>query len=643
MTRGFTRGGVAALLAVAVAALAAAGGAPAFAQTLIETPSLEARVQAGELPPVDERVPTPPRVIDLAAVEGKEPGQPGGAIDWLARRSKDIRIMNVYGYSRLVGWTPELELVPDILEEIEVEDDRIFTLHLRAGHKWSDGAPFTTEDFRYKWEDVWTNDALSPYGVDSRLLADGTPPEVTIVDETTVRYEWPAPNPEFLPALAGATPLYLYAPAHYMKQFHEDYADPDDLAAKVEAAGLQDWVALHIVRGDLYDAENPDLPTLQPWVNTTASPSERFTFRRNPYFHRVDAQGHQLPYIDTVHVGIADSSLIPAKTGAGDSDLQARSLRFDNVTFLKEAEDRSAFETRLWETALGSEVALYPNMTVSDPVWRELNRDVRFRRALSLGIDRQEISNVIFFGLARPSNNTALPASPLYEAERAELFTEFDPEEANRLLDEIGLTERNSEGIRLLPDGRPLEIVVHTAGERTVEIDVLQLVAENWREIGVGLFPSPSSRDVFRQRVFAGEAVMSIWLGRDNALFTPQTVPHELAPVDQNWLQYPAWGQYHQTSGEAGAPPDMDWGERLMELYEMWLGATSTEERAGIIDEMLDIHAEQVTSIGIVEGVPQPVVVANRLHNVPENGIYSWDPGAHFGMYLPDTFWVDQD
>ena len=215
MTRGFTRGGVAALLAVAVAALAAAGGAPAFAQTLIETPSLEARVQAGELPPVDERVPTPPRVIDLAAVEGKEPGQPGGAIDWLARRSKDIRIMNVYGYSRLVGWTPELELVPDILEEIEVEDDRIFTLHLsRRAQMVRRGRPFTTEDFRYKWEDVWTNDALSPYGVDSRLLADGTPPEVTIVDETTVRYEWPAPNPEFLPALAGATPLYLYAPAH---------------------------------------------------------------------------------------------------------------------------------------------------------------------------------------------------------------------------------------------------------------------------------------------------------------------------------------------------------------------------------------------------------------------------------------------
>jgi peptide/nickel transport system substrate-binding protein len=632
-------------LAALLLATAVAMPPPAAAQTPEpqEPPGLADRVASGDLPPVAERLPDNPRVIDLGADETRQPGRSGGEIAWLARRSKDIRIMNVYGYARLVVWTPEFELVPDILEEIEVEDDRIFTLHLREGHRWSDGEPFTTEDFRYKWEDVWTNEDLSPYGPDSRLLVDGARPEVTVIDETTIRYAWPAPNPEFLPALAGATPLYLYAPAHHMKQYHADYADPDALQAAIDEAGLQDWVAIHIVRGDLYDADNPDLPVLQPWQNTTAPPSERFTFERNPFFHRVDGSGMQLPYLDRVFVGIADSSLIPAKTGAGDSDLQARSLRFDNVTFLKDAEERADYQTRLWETALGSEVALYPNLNVADPEWRALNRDVRFRRALSLAIDRTEISNVIYFGLARPSNNTALPASPLYQEERAQLYTELDIDRANALLDEIGLTERNSDGIRLLPDGRPLEIVVQTAGERTVEIDVLQLIAETWEQIGVGVFPSPSSRDVFRQRVFAGEAVMSIWTGRDNALFTAQTVPHELAPVDQNWLQYPAWGQYEQTGGDAGTAPDLDWGERLMTLYETWLGATSTEERAAIIDEMLDIHAEQVTSIGVVEGVPQPVVVSNRLHNVPQTGIYSWDPGAHFGMYQPDTFWVDAD
>jgi len=620
------------------AGLAVAG--PALAVEPVETPSLAPRVEAGELPPVAERLPETPLVVDIAE-RGGEIGRHGGSWNWLARRAKDIRIMNVYGYARLVGWTPDFELVPDLLESIEVEDDRIFTLHLRPGHKWSDGAPFTAEDFRYEWFDVQLNEDLHPYGPDTRLLVDGERPEVTVVDEHTIRYEWSKPNPELLPALAGATPLYLYAPAHYLKQFHEDYADPDALAGIVEESGYQDWIAVHIVNSDLYDADNPELPTLQPWVNTTDPPSERFVFARNPYFHRVDAEGRQLPYLDDAVVTIADSSLIPAKTGSGESDLQSRSLRFDNITFLKEGAERHGYDVRLWDTALGAEIALYPNLNAADPVWRELNRDVRFRRALSLAVNRQEISDIIYFGLARPSNNTALPASPLHDPERSALYTEYDLDRANALLDEIGLTERNSEGLRLLPDGRPLEIIVQTAGERTVEVDVLQLIADSWKEIGVGLFPSPSSREVFRQRVYSGEAVMSVWFGRDNAIFTASTVPTELAPVDQAQLQYPAWGQWVQTNGEAGTPPDMPFGERLMALYQTWRTATSDEDRRAAIDEMLDIHAEEVDTIGVVEGVPQPIVVTNGLRNVPDEGVYSWDPGAHFGMYRPDTFWKD--
>jgi peptide/nickel transport system substrate-binding protein len=182
--------------------------------------------------------------------------------------------------------------------------------------------------------------------------------------------------------------------------------------------------------------------------------------------------------------------------------------------------------------------------------------------------------------------------------------------------------------------------VIETAGERTVEIDVLELIADHWRAIGVGLFTNPSQRDVFRTRVFSGEAMMSVWFGFDNALFTASTVPYELAPVDQNWLQYPMWGQYVQTGGEAGEPPDMEFGIRLMELYDTWRTTTDREERMAIVAEMLDIHADRVTSIGTVQGVLQPVVVKNRLHNVPEEAIYSWDPGAHFGIYHPDAFWV---
>ncbi|MCA8931867.1 MAG: ABC transporter substrate-binding protein [Rhodospirillaceae bacterium] len=602
--------------------------------------SLAPMVRSGELPPIDQRLPAHPRVVTFDA-DYDEPGVSGGSITWFARRARDIRIMNVYGYARLVGYNRDFELEPDILESLDVEDERVFTLHLRAGHRWSDGAPFTADDFRFWWEDVATNSDLSPYGVPAQLIVDGALPEVTILNDTTVRYSWPSPNPGFLPALAGARPLYIYAPAHYLSQFHAAYADPEELEDLVEASGQRDWVALFIRRGDLYDADNVDLPTLQPWVNTTPPPSQRFIFERNAYFHRVDETGLQLPYLDNVYVGIVDSALIPARAGAGDSDLQARGLGFEDVPFLQAASERLGFNLYLWTTAYGSEIALYPNFNAEDPVWRELMRDRRFRQALSLAIDRDSLNRVVFYGLGTPGNNTALADSPVFDADRLTANATYDPDRANALLDEIGLTERGSDGIRLLPDGRPMELVVETSGERGQEIDALELIGSDWEAIGVDLYTASSQRDVFRTRVFTGEAVMSVWYGFDNALFTATTIPVELAPVDQNWLQYPKWGQYVQTGGTAGEPADMPFAEELMQLYEDWRNTTDPDERLAITAHMLDIHAAEVTSIGTVQGVLQPVVVNQHLHNLPEIGIYSWDPGAQFGLYRPDTFWLD--
>lgn len=625
------------LLLAGVTAIACLTSAVTYAQPYIEPPMLADQVAAGALPAVAERLPDTPRVMDFTH---RTLGQHGGHIDWIARRARDARIMSVYGYARLVGYTPAFDLVPDILEAIEVEEERRFTLRLRQGHRWSDGAAFTTEDIRYWWEDVQLNEELSPYGPDSRMIVEGELPVLTIVDETTARFEWSQANPVFLPALAGARPLYVYLPAHHLKPMHANYADADTLAAMVADTGARNWGALHINAAKLYDQQDPSLPTLQPWTVVSEPPTDRYVFERNPYFHQVDPAGRQLPYLDQVVVTIADSSLIPLKTGSGESDLQARSLSFSDIPFLKEGEGRQDYAVRLWTPALGSELALYPNLNTADPVWREVVRDVRFRRALSLAVNRSEINQIFYYGLAIEGNNTALPGSPQYNPTRTALWATYDIDTANALLDDMGLTERNEDGLRLLPDGRPMEIIVETAGERVVEIDALQLIDESWRQIGVAAFPSNSQREVFRTRIFGGEAVMSIWMGFDNALFAPSTVPNELAPVDQNWLQYPAWGQYVQTSGEAGEAPDLDWGMRLMELYTDWLNTPDMDARTVIVDEMLSIHAEQQTSIGIVQGVQQPIVVRNTLQNVPEAGIYSWDPGAHFGIYQPSTFWV---
>ncbi|MDR6293637.1 MULTISPECIES: ABC transporter substrate-binding protein [Inquilinus] len=633
-----TLGALAVLLAplLSAAAPAAAGALPA----LVETPIYEQAVAQGKLPPIAQRLPQVPSVVDMAA-ENKEPGRSGGEIAWLVGRARDIRIMNTYSYARLVGYGTDFKLYPDILQSIDVEGEKTFTLHLRPGHRWSDGQPFTSDDFRFSWQDVELNKDLMPYGPDARLIVDGEMPKVEFPDAATVRYSWSKPNPEFLPGLAGATPLYIYAPAHYLKQFHKKYADAKALEALVRQSGTRNWVALYNLRSKLGDSANPDLPELEPWINTTRAPAERFVFVRNPYYHRIDSQGRQLPYLDRVIVNVAEGSLIPAKAGAGEADLQQRGLRFDNISFLKAGEESGQYKVRLWPTALGSEVALYPNMNCNDKDWRALNRDVRFRRALSLAINRDEINQVVFFGLARPSQNTVLPESPYYDAALATEWTQFDLDKANALLDEAGLGNKDSDGIRLMPNGRRLEVVVESTGERSIEADILQLIKDSWAKIGVALYTTQSQRDVFLQRVFSGDAVMSVWQGIDNALVTPTTVPSELAPVDQNWLQYPKWGQYVQTKGTAGERPDVDFAQRLMALYGEWQTTADDDRRSAIIREMIKIQADEVTSIGTVQGVMAPVVVKTRLHNVPKKAILSWDPGAHFGIYHPDTFWVD--
>ena len=604
----------------------------ALGQNFVEPPMLRLDVSTGRLPPTEKRLPQPPLVVRM-----DQPGKHGGALHSLVGRSRDTRLLVVYGYARLVGYDRNLELAPDILESFEVQEGRIFTLRLRKGHRWSDGHPFTAEDFRYYWEDVANNKELSPAGPPRDLLVDGEPPKFEMLSDTVLRYTWHKPNPHFLPRQAGASPLFIYRPAHYLKPLHKKYSEK---VRKAEADGTakRRWSAVHNRADNLYESDNPDLPTLQPWMNTTRPPADRFVAVRNPYFHRVDERGQQLPYIDRFVLAVADPKLIPAKTGAGEADLQARDVHFNKYTFLKQGEKQNGYRTLLWRPGKGSHFALFPNLNTKDPVWRQLLRDVRFRRALSLGIDRSLVNQVLYFGLAIESNNTVLPQSPLFREAYRDRWARYDRKAAIQLLEEIGL-KKGRDGVRRLPDGRPLEIIVETAGESTEHSDVLELIRETWREVGIKVFTKPSQREAWRNRIYSGETVMSVWGGIENGLATPDTSPDELAPMSQTQLQWPKFGQYFETGGKSGEPVDIPEVKELQRLYEVWMSATSRREREQAWHAMLALHAEQQFTIGVVSGVPQPVVARDTLMNVPERGFYNWDPGAFFGIYRPDTFW----
>jgi len=633
--------------AVGLAALVLFGATAARSEdtpalpALVEPPFLEAAVKAGELPPIGERIPAHPAIVDMEDA-GKTPGRYGGTLRLIGGSAKDTRLLVIYGYARLVGYAPDYQIVPDISESFEVKDDRVFTFHLRPGHRWSDGTPFTSEDFRFYWEDMGNDAEVARFGPPKELLVDGERPKVEFPDETTVRYSWSKPNPYFLPALAAAQPIEIFRPSHYLKQFHAKHAGRETVEKIAADAGERNWVALLYNKDRSYRNDNLDYPTLQPWVLKTQPPSDRYIFERNPYYHRIDANGLQLPYIDQVALAVASSDLIPAKVAAGEADLQGAYLGFSNYTFLKEAEERSGYKVRRWLATKGARMALYPDLNVVDPVLRELFQKAEFRRALSVAIDRDDINNTIFYGVATPSNNTVLPQSELFRDEYQTKWTQYDPELANQLLDGLGLTERDKDGVRKLPDGRPLQIVVETAGEETEQTDVLELIRDHWKDVGVSLFIKPSQREVFYNRINAGETQMAVWWGLENAMLRPSMSPAEFAPQTPDQFQWPAWGLWAQTSGQMGEEPTLEPVTQLMELNRKWGEAETPEAREAVWHEILELWTDQAFTIGIVSGVEQLVVVSDKLQNVPEKGTYNFDPGSYFGMYRPDTFWLSE-
>jgi peptide/nickel transport system substrate-binding protein len=608
--------------------------------TMQETPLFADKVKAGSLPPVADRIPRPPRTIRSFA-GGDGPGRQGGQIDMLVASARDTSLMTVYSYTRLIVHDDKFQLHPDILESYDVVEGRTFTFKLRAGHKWSDGHPFTTEDFRFFWEDIANNKELSPAGPSVELLVDEKPPTVEIVDERTIKYSWEKPNPYFIESQARAAPLFLFRPAHYLKKFHARYTDPTKISrAAPGSQPVGSWVQTFRRLDVMFGNDNVDLPSLNPWIITTPSPAQRFVFVRNPYFHRIDAEGRQLPYVDRIIFTVSAPTLIPAKAGLGESDLQSRYLNLGDYTFLYKSAKNSGAEVRLWELGSGSQLALYPNLNANDKQWRELFRDVRFRRALSIAIDREEINQVAYIGLANPSNNTIMSRSTLFKPEYATKWAQYDPKLAARLLDEIGLAKRGSNDIRLLPDGRQATLVVESQGEQKEEADTLHLITDYWKRVGIKMLVKPQTRENFRLRTLSGDALMTAFAGVVTAVPTPNSSPREFAPTMRGGLQWPKWGLFVESNGRQGEKCDLESACRLLDYLDEWQNATDEEGRRKAWGKILLANAEEVFSIGTVNGTRQPVVVGAKVRNVPKEGYYAWDPGGYIGLYQPDTFWV---
>lgn len=630
--------GIATLLVLSSAAYAE--------MTYHEAPILAELVNAGKLPPVNERLPEEPLVVTPVS----EVGAYGGMLKVVSNEASKL------GDGRNALARPVLikadydgsTFIPNFAKAWEWSDDaKVLTFHLRKGVKWSDGAPFSMDDVKFWWEDVVNNTELTPE-FPTWWMFGGEPMHVEFVDDLTFRMVFAVPNPTILNRLPliGENDLYegFMYPKHYMQRFHAKYADKTELDALVKEAGVETWMQLFQHKAKKYeDAWAPDnagLPTLNSYVVTEVAP-DHILLERNPYYWKVDPEGNQLPYIDKVYCQIVAKDVYHSKVAAGEADFAARRTNLENLALYQAGEERGNYTTRLWRSPGSGEFVLLLNFNNQDPVLRELIRDLRFRQALSLAINREEFNQIINNGLAIPQQMTLAPWSPFVEPEFATAYAEYDVEQANALLDAIGLAWDNKHEYRLRPDGARLTIKLENSDTRRES--AVELVAEYFRDIGVALQIIQIDEDTQKSHFRANEfdAHIRLYGMLDRAFISRPTMflPVEEGSGSDVWA--PLWAAWWKTKGSQGEEPPQE-VKLNIERWQNMLTTAKEDEITGFAKAILRSQAENLWTIGITTWGPQPVIVRNTLGNVLEEGIYTYDILKYAQYAAPDQWYFKQ-
>ncbi len=582
-----------------------------------EAPALAEQVAAGTLPALAERLPSEPEII--TPIEGI--GTYGGLLhSGMVGASDQSILLRWIGGQGLVRWNGAHDaLIPNIAASYEVSDDqKVFTFKLRDGLKWSDGTPMTADDVAFAVNDVILNEELM--NTASRYKAGGKPVVFEVVDPDTVRFTFDVPNAMFLVELArweGQGPVYY--PKHYCSQFHADH-NPD-VATLVTAAGAQDWQTLFAQKcGDERSAArfmNTEKPTMDPWLLTAPydGGATRVAFERNPYFWQVDTEGNQLPYIDGLDVTVyQDAQALLLAAISGKIDWQFRKIEAAiNRPVL--ADNMEAGDYDLYEmTALGGSHMLFVlNLTHKDPELRELFNQKDFRVALSHGIDRPTMIETVLLGTSTPHQGGAFADSPLYNETFSTQYLDYDPEAANGLLDGIGLTERNADGIRLLPSGKPLKFIVDVfISDQPEFIDMLQLLEQDWAEIGVDIDVNATDGTLFQARQEANDADAAVWNSQE--AWVPGQLAWSVVPVDTSHSA--PWSAWYTSGGTKGEEPPESIKQRLA-LWDQSRQTLDPAERGAIIKQLTDIAAAEFEVIGTAASPSTYGIKKNDLRNVP--------------------------
>lgn len=626
-----------------------------------EAPELEALVESGELESLEERLPENPLVLEPLS----EIGEYGGTWqritvydEWQGLR------MSMYGFSYLRWEDDGLEIKPNLVEDWEANEDMTeWTLHFREGIRWSDGEPLTVDDVLYWWEDLVKNQD-STVTAPSWSIAGGEQMEVEKIDDFTITLKYIEPVVTLPEQLAtwpdsGTAPIpMVIAPKHYLSQFHPDYSDEyDDFEVHEEK---EEWFT------------NPEAPVLSEWVPVRYEPGELLVLERNPYYYAVDPEGNQLPYIDGIRVErVSESEIMGLRMMQGGSDFQIRpGLSLSDVSLLRQNEEDYNFETLMYDSGSGTGTALLFNHNHYEDEKHDLFRDRDFKRAVSHAINRDRISNMVHYSQGELSTGTLSPKSPYFHTEEGEvlydrwknLANEYNPEKAAGLLDEIGIVDQNDDGWRDLPSGEPLEIeILQNVNAGQTETDTLEIIEENWADIGIKAEINPVS--AANHTTIVEEARFDLWVygisEGDPLLHPGGVVPHETsnyAPLYGAWNARIGTGVLTEeldkdprdrTPPRQEPDPDSPYAE-LYNLYSEAMVTTDEDERYELMYDLIDIHIEEGPFfIGTVSNLPTIGVVSDRMKNVPRHEdlalggyVAPWIM-SYSAILNPATFYID--
>lgn len=596
-----------------------------------EAPALAEMVEKGELPPVEERLPENPLVVQPIESIGKYGGTWRRAFTGI----KDFHAFGRQIYDPILRWPrdPKDPIQPGLAEKWEWSDGgKVLTLYLRKGLKWSDGEPFTTADITFWWENIEKDPTITPAGPHAEWIVNDKLMELEVVDDTTIKLKFDAPN-----GLAervglafhgnqwplGFERFGFFAPRHYLEQYHPAYNKD-----------LTDYTLFEEKAFDY----NTERPVMTAWQIKEWEPgATRLVAKRNPYYWKVDPEGQQLPYIDEIVMALfEDPQALNLTAINGEIDFQFRRISLSNYPVFKENEAKNDYTVKLWPDAIPSKIAYYFNLSIGDPGLREVFQNLKFRQAMSIAIDRDEINEVSYLGQGVPRAFTVVPDSPYYDASLENLWTQYDPDLANQMLDEIGL-KKGPDGFRLRPDGKPLEITIEGMDWDKASTDEVQLVVSYWNAVGVKTSLSLLNRDIYWPKACSNEVQVAIWT--ESRAIDPMVDPIWIFPFDERSWMAPAFGTWYKSGGKLGEEPSEEF-KKMMDLYDEFKVTVDPDRQMEIAKELVEWNAENVYVIGTVGLIPNVVVVKNNFKNVPETYTTDWIYMAP-GALDPSHFYFD--